>query len=189
MLVKSPVRVIIENLGSTINSEYPEYGAVVNIDESIIFFTSRRPNTVGGNRSPLDMMFFEDAYWSDEIDKMWMPAKNIEKSINTVGHDAVVGLAPDGQTLIVYKDDNSGDLYWSKNKGNRWSKPIAFPEPINSKYQESSASYSYNGKQLFFVSNRSGGYGEKDIYYSNSDGNGNWGPAINLGNVVNTEYD
>ena len=61
-LVKKPVRVFVENLGPAINSEYPDYGAVVNIDESMIFFTSRRPTTTGGERNPLDMMYYEDTY-------------------------------------------------------------------------------------------------------------------------------
>jgi outer membrane protein OmpA-like peptidoglycan-associated protein/tetratricopeptide (TPR) repeat protein len=188
-LVKKPVRVFIENLGSTINGEYPDYGAVVNMDESMIFFTSRRPTTTGGNRNPLDMMYFEDAYWSIKRSKIWLPAKNIGKPINTVGHDAVVGIAPDGQTLLLYRDDNSGDIYWSKQKGDNWTRPNAFPEPINSKYQESSAAFSYNGNRIFFVSNRPGGYGGKDIYYCDRAKNGKWGKAVNLGNTINTSFD
>ncbi len=188
-LVKKPVRVFVENLGPAINSEYPDYGAVVNIDESMIFFTSRRPTTTGGERNPLDMMYYEDTYWSKKKGQQWLTAKNIGKPINTSGHDAVVGLAPDGETLLLYRDNNSGDIYWSKHKGDKWTKPLAFPSPINSNYQESSASYSYDGKRLFFVSNRPGGYGGKDIYYSDKDGNGNWSKAINIGNTINTSYD
>ncbi len=188
-LVKKPVRVFIENLGSTINGEYPDYGAVVNMDESSIFFTSRRPTTTGGERSPLDMMFFEDAYWSIKKADIWLPAKDMGKPINSGGHDAVVGIAPDGQTLLIYRDDNSGDIYWSKQKGKKWTKPKAFPEPINSKFQESSAAFSYNGNRIFFVSNRPGGYGGKDIYYCDKLKNGKWGKAVNLGNTVNSAYD
>ncbi len=188
-LIKKPVRVFIENIGSTINGEYPDYGAVVNMDESMIFYTSRRPTTTGGNRNPLDMMYFEDAYWSIKRNDLWLPAKNMAKPINTVGHDAVVGIAPDGQTLLIYRDNNSGDIYWSKQKGDKWTKPNAFPEPINSKYQESSAAFSYDGKRIFFVSNRPGGYGGKDIYYCDRMKNGKWGKAINLGNTINSSYD
>lgn len=188
-LVKVPVRVFIENLGSTINGEYPDYGAVVNMDETMIFFTSRRPTTTGGERNPLDMMYFEDTYWSISRDKSWLPAKNIDKPINTIGHDAVVGIAPDGQMLLLYRDDNGGDIYWSKQNGDKWSKPSAFPEPINSKYQESSAAFSYNGKRIFFVSNRPGGYGGRDIYYCDRDKNGKWGSAVNIGNTINSAYD
>jgi outer membrane protein OmpA-like peptidoglycan-associated protein len=159
------------------------------MDESMIFFTSRRPTTTGGNRNPLDMMYFEDAYWSIKRSKIWLPAKNIGKPINTVGHDAVVGIAPDGQTLLLYRDDNSGDIYWSKQKGDNWTRPNAFPEPINSKYQESSAAFSYNGNRIFFVSNRPGGYGGKDIYYCDRAKNGKWGKAVNLGNTINTFFD
>ncbi len=188
-IIKHPVRVIIENLGTNINSEYPDYGAVVNIDESVIFYSSRRPTTTGGERSEDDMMYFEDTYWSKKKDDKWEKSKNIGKPINTPLHDAVVGIAPDGQTLLLYRDDNNGDIYWSKQVGEKWTEPMPFPEPINSEFQESSASYSYNGKRLFFVSDREGGYGGKDIYYSDRDEDGNWGEVHNLGNVINTKYD
>ena len=188
-LIENPVRVLIENLGPTINNEYPDYGAVVNIDESIIFYTSRRPSTTGGERSPYDMMYFEDIYWSEMNDSMWMPAENMGRAINTSGHDAIIGVAPDGQTLLLYRDGNGGDIFWSRLKGDKWSKPLAFSNPINSKYQESSASYSYNGKRLYFVSDRPGGYGNKDIYYCDINSEGEWGKAVNIGNVINTNYD
>jgi len=188
-IIKTPIRVIIENLGPNINSEYPDYGAVVNMDESVIFYSSRRPTTTGGERSPVDMMYFEDTYWSEKKDDKWKSAKNIGKPINSSAHDGVVGIAPDGQTLLIYRDDNGGDIYWSKQKGKQWTNPMPFPAPINSEYQESSASYSYDGKRLFFVSDRPGGYGGKDIYYSDRDINGNWGTVKNLGNVVNTVFD
>ena len=188
-LIKKPVRVIIDNLGPNINSEYPDYGAVVNIDESVIFYSSRRPTTTGGNRNEDDMMFFEDTYWSIKGNDGWNRSKNIGKPINTSLHDAAVGIAPDGQTLLIYRDDNNGDIYWSKQRGETWTEPMPFPAPINSEFQESSASFSYNGKRLFFVSDREGGYGGKDIYYCDKDKNGNWGEAHNLGNVINTKYD
>ncbi len=188
-MMQSAVRVFVENLGSAINTEYPDYGAVVNIDESILFYTSRRPTTTGGERNPLDMMFFEDTYWSINKNNKWLSNKNIGKQVNTNGHDAVVGLAPDGQTMILYRDENNGDLFWTSSKGEQWSNPVAFPAPINSKYQESSASFSYNGKRLFFVSDRPGGYGGKDIYYCDMDQSGKWGQIFNLGNVVNTADD
>ena len=185
-MLNSPKRIIIENLGFSINSEYPDYGAVVNIDESMMFYTARRPNTTGAKRSPSDEMYYEDAYWTISKDRKWLDAKNMGKPINTIYHDAVVGIAPDGNTLILYRDHNGGDLYWSKRKANTWSSPKAFSYPVNTEFQESSASFSSNGKRLFFVSNRDGGYGGMDIYYCDIDNNGKLGKAVNVGNTINT---
>ncbi len=188
-LVSNPVSVTIENLGPNINSEFPDYGVVVNMDESMLFYTSRRPNTTGGFRNEADQMFYEDSYWSLRQNGKWLPNKNMGTKINTEGHDAPVGISPDGQLLILYRDFNGGDLFQSILKGKDWTDPVALPEPINTKYQESSASYSYNGKRLFFVSDRPKGFGGKDIYYTDLQSDGKWGEAINLGARVNTAGD
>ena len=185
-MVSNPVRVSIINVGPVINSEYSDYGPVVNMDESIVFYTSRRPTTIGGKRSPEDMMFFEDVYWTISKDGKWLKSKNIGKPVNTEFHDAVVGISPDGNTLIIYRDDNGGDLFYSNRHGDNWAKPQPFPEPINSEFHETSASFSSNGKSLCFISDRPGGYGEKDIYYSDINKEGKYGKAINLGNTINT---
>ncbi len=189
MMLENPTRVFVENLGSSINSEYPDYGVVVNIDESMMFYSARRPTTTGGNRSPVDMMYYEDTYWTISSDGKWLNSKNMGKPINNQYHDAVVGIAPDGNTLIIYRDENGGDLFWSKRIADSWTSPQAFPSPINTDYQESSASFSANGKRLYFVSYRPKGYGGKDIYYVDIDNNGRMGSVVNLGNTVNTSSD
>ncbi|OYT11186.1 MAG: hypothetical protein B6I18_05155 [Bacteroidetes bacterium 4572_112] len=188
-MLKNPVRVTIDNLGEAINTEYPDYGAVVNIDESMLFFSSRRANSTGGKINPEDDMYFEDAYLSIKEGDEWLPAENMSKPINTKYHDAVVGVAPDGNTLILYRDENGGDLFHSERKGDKWTTPKAFEAPINSKYQETSASFSYNGKRLYFVSDRPGGYGKKDIYYCDIREDGTYRAARNLGKNVNTAFD
>ncbi len=190
-MIANPVRVFIDNLGASVNSEYADYWPVINLDETRLYFTSRRKNTVGGKIDYNDEQYYEDIYYSDFNHGYWAPAENIGKPINTEGHDAVVGRSPDGQMLLIYKNErgNGGDIYWSKLKGTEWSKPKAFPKPINTSYHESSATISYDGQRIYFVSNRPGGYGGKDIYYCELDEKGKWGPAVNLGPSVNTKYD
>ena len=61
-------------------------------------------------------------------------------------------------------------------------------ENINTKYWESHASISHDGNKLYFTSNRKGTLGGLDIYVSEKDSTGNWGPAINLGPTINTIY-
>lgn len=188
-MVKNPVNVSIKNVGPAINSEHLDYGPVVNIDESMMFYSARRPESIGGKRSKMDLMYFEDIYWAEKNNGEWQKSKNIGEPINTDYNDGVVGIAPDGNTMILFRDNNGGDLYYSKRHGNEWEKPIAFPKPINSKYLESSASYSASGTRLFFVSDRPGGYGMKDIYYCDIDEKGNYSNPRNLGSRVNTEGD
>ncbi|MFN5786021.1 MAG: OmpA family protein, partial [Flavobacteriia bacterium] len=56
------------------------------------------------------------------------------------------------------------------------------------KYHESSACYSPDGNALYFVTDKPGGLGDRDIYVSYKDAKGKWGEAINLGPVINTKY-
>ena len=190
-MVANPVRVFIDNLGSAVNSEYADYWPVINVDESRLYFTSRRPESMGELIDETDEQYYEDIFFSDFRNEYWEPAENIGEPVNIEGHDAIVGRSPDGQILLIYRNQggNGGDIYFSKLQGKQWSKPKAFPKPINSTFHESSASFSYDGRRIYFVSNRPGGYGGKDIYYCELDAKNNWGEAINIGNTVNSRKD
>lgn len=188
-LVKTPARVFIDNLGATVNSVFPEYSPLITADESTIFFTSRRDNTIGGKRDPNDLNYYEDVYFSDKVNGEWNAPKNPVKPLNGSKHDATVGLSPDGQTLLTYKGSNGGDIYQCKLKGDTWSKPEKLPSTINTKMHESSATFSPDGRTLYFVSDREGGIGGSDIWMSKKDKKGKWADPSNLGAAVNTKYE
>lgn len=188
-LIKTPVRVFIDNLGSTVNSIYPDYSAIINADESMMIFTSRRNNTTGGEKDQLDFKYFEDIYISYNIGGTWNTPINPGKPMNTDTHDASVGLSPDGQTLLIYKGENGGDIYQCDQDGGSWSKPDRLPKVVNSDLHESSASYAPDGRTLYFVSNREGGFGGSDIYMTKKNAKDKWAAPINLGNVINSAYD
>ncbi|HRY31514.1 MAG TPA: OmpA family protein [Bacteroidales bacterium] len=188
-LMGNAEKVTIENLGSNINTKYPEYALVITADESKLLFTSSRDNTVGGDIDPIDLYYYEDIYISPRIsDQEWSVPLHPGKPLNTEYHDATVGLTPDGQKLLMYRGDNGGDLYESQLKGEEYGNPVKLPRPVNSKYHEPSACYSPDQQTLYFVSDRPDGYGGHDIY-SCSIKDGRFGDAVNLGPVINTEYD
>lgn len=190
-LIKIPVNVKIESLEGTINTEFEEYVPIITADESEIFFTSRRPNTTGGAMDAGLGDYYEDIYYSKKENGKWVSATNVGAPVNSEFHDATVGLSLDGQKLFLYRDNKKGDgnIYMSEKKGDKWSEPVELPEPINSKSQETSACYSFDGNTIYFVSNRDGGKGGKDIYKATKDAKGVWGNAENLGAVVNTKED
>ena len=188
-LVQHPVRVFIDNVGPAINTSYPEYGAVISADESVMLFTSRRDNTTGGKIDPYLNEYYEDIYISSKKNGQWTPATNIGPPINTNGHDATAGLSSDGQTLYVFIDDKGdGNLYESHQRGQTWSKPEKLNKNIDSEAHESSASLSFDERTLYFVSDRKGGLGDRDIYYCTKDKKGKWDKAINIGAPINTQY-
>jgi len=188
-LIQKPQRVLIENLGDKINTQFPEYAPVINADESVLLFTSSRDITVGGGIDPFDLYYYEDIYMSRYANNSWIDALHPEKPLNTEYHDATVWLSPDGQELIMYRGDNGGDLYESVLKANQWTEPKRLPSPINSKYHEPNASYSLDHNTLFFVSDRPGGFGGHDIYYCTRTKKGHWNEPVNIGKPINTEYD
>jgi len=190
-LMANPERVFIDNFGRPVNSKYPEYGAIISADESVMMFTSRRNTSTGADKMEKgDTDYREDIYITKKVDGVWTKPVNMGDPINTSGHDATTAVSPDAQSMIIYIDDKGdGNLYECKLEGELWSKPKKMNKNINSKAHESSASYSNDGKTLYFVSNKDGGFGHHDMYVSKWDEEKqDWGVATNLGAVVNTKY-
>lgn len=189
-LSANPERVFVDNLGPAINTSFPEYGPSISTDESTIFFTSRRSNSIGGKKDLNDNGFHEDIYTSEKVKGKWSNAKQLSKNVNSDGHDATAGLSPDGSKLYVYRNtgNDGGDLYESVLFGLDWEKPVRMNKHINSKYHESTVSISFDGKRLFFVSDNQLGMGADDIYYSDMDVDGEWGASKNIGPEINTRF-
>jgi len=185
----APLRVFVDNLGPNINTRFPEYGAQITSDESTIIFTARRDNSTGGQKDN-DNEYMEDIYISFKENGKWTPSKHLSKNINTDKHDAIAGLSPDGGKIYVYRHsgNDGGDLYESVQFGTDWEVPVHMNKNINTKYHESSVSLSFDGRKLFFVSDKPSGLGNRDIYVSEMDTKGEWGPAKNLGPEINTKY-
>ena len=182
-LMAHPVRVFIDNAGPELNSPGSDYGPVVSADEATILITSRRAGSTGGKKDPATDSYFEDIYQASWRGKTWSPAENLGPPVNTDDHNATVGLAPDGQRMLVYAGSNGGDLLETTLGGRTWEKPHRLGSRINTSAHESSASYSPDGRTLYFVSDRPGGAGSSDIYKVSLTGNA---PPENLGPAINT---
>ncbi len=184
-LVPDALGLEIKSVGKHVNSVYPDYIPLVSADESTLIFTSRRSNSTGGKVAK-DGSFYEDIFMATRNGNgQWSKPAAIA-GLNTKMHDAGIGLSYDGKQLFIYKDHNGGDIYVSKRKGDKWSKPERLEGDVNSQYWEGSASISKDGKYMYFASNRPGGYGGIDIYRSKKTAGGKWGKAENLGPAVNT---
>ncbi len=186
------VRVWIDNLGPSINSEAPEYAPLISTDESILIITARRENTVGGLKDAMDNLPYEDLYISHNKAGTWTPLQNMGEDVNSSGHDASSGLSPDGKMLFVFRGTakGGGDVFMSEIEQKEWSKPRALGKYINSSAHESAVALSYDGNELYFVSEKEGGIGGKDIYVSRWNAQkDDWNEAQNLGATVNSRYD
>ncbi len=188
-LMVTPVRLKVENMGKSVNSKYPDYSPVVTADGNTMIFTSRREGSTGGKTYD-DGKYFEDIYITDFVNGKWTDAKGIGSPINTDGNEATVGITIDGQNILIYKDDNGdGNIYKTHLNGDVWSEPEKLNSNINSKHWEPSAFITADGNTIYFVSDRPGGFGGRDIYKSELTDKGDWGKAVNLGSTINTAYD
>lgn len=190
--ISNPHRSIIKNVGNVINSKYPEYVPLITADESVMYFTSRRENSTGGLKDPYGN-YFEDVYMTTKDSSgKWQSPINIGPPINTNTHDACVALSADGQEMIIYrtaKDMITGDLYTSKLSSAGWSEPQKLGPEINTSFIETSACFSNDTSEIYFSSNKPGGFGGKDIYRIKKLPNGKWSLPFNLGPTINTNKD
>lgn len=194
--VLNPVNIKTTNLGDQLNGFYPDFSPVVRIDESAVYYTSRRLREDSSNYNiydPIDGMMFEDIYVSlKEEDGTW--GKPYPLNINTDGHEATVNLSIDGRTLYVYKDiSGNGQLFESRLEDDSmgyetWSEPELLGSDINTKAYETHVTITPDGKRLYFVSDREGGYGGKDIYFCNRLPMGTWALSQNAGPVLNSDH-
>lgn len=189
--LKNPKHYSIVNVSEKLNSEWPDYGPVLNADETILIFTSRRQDGNLNENVDEDNFYFEDIFMAEKDGNgQWGRAKNIGLPVNDSYHNSNLALSADGKTLFLYNDVNGGDIFFSTQQSNKaWSAPQPLSANINSSYAEKSVSMSPDGSLLFYSSNRPGGLGGIDLYVSTKDSKGNWSRSVNLGPTINTEFD
>jgi outer membrane protein OmpA-like peptidoglycan-associated protein len=168
------------NMGPSINTANDEYSPVATADDKTIIFTRQ----ISQN---------EDFYQSNKVNNDWQAATYLSDKINTPHYnEGSESVSQDGKFLFFTgcnRPDGLGrcDIYVAQKKGDDWGKPFDLSPPINTPGWESQPSISADGRTLFFVSNRKGGYGGYDIWKSTLTANG-WGEPENLGPNINTSY-
>lgn len=190
----------LQDMGPVVNSIYADYVPLIRADQSYMIFTSRRPHKEidhnekgrhkGGLLASFDLEYYEDIFRTDHLnDSTWSTPYRFDYSKDKFGkHDACVSMSFDGNTIFTYRPDNEGDLYSSKIVDGKWTETEPM-KGINSKYREDHVAMSYDNNTAYFVSNRPGGFGKKDIWKTTRIGENEWGTPENLGSVINTEYD
>jgi outer membrane protein OmpA-like peptidoglycan-associated protein/tetratricopeptide (TPR) repeat protein len=169
------------NMGPEINTADDEYLPVATADESMLIFTRKIDNN-------------EDFYKSVKVNGKWQTATYLSDRINTPEYnEGAQSISQDGKYLFFTgcnRPDGLGrcDIYIAQKKGNDWGKPFDLSPPVNTTGWESQPSISSDGRILYFVSNRKGGYGGYDIWKSTLLEKG-WGEPENLGPNINTSFD
>jgi len=199
ILMKEPMAAKVINLGSPINTTGSEYTPCVTPDEQYMIYTHRGERSMGGKMNAKlkeDIkhgIYYEDILLAHRDYKQtfaWEEPKSVSE-LNTLGNDAAVSLSPTGDKLVVFKSSlsNPGDLYISYFKDGKWTEPVKMLGDVNSNAWEGSASFSTDGSELYFSSEREGGYGGKDLYVAKLQKDGSWGEVHVLGPEVNSPHD
>lgn len=172
-------------LSDTVNRFAMQYFPVLTADQQELIFTRR---LVGIGDDDEDLVITRK-----DPNGRWYSPSSISNNINSKFNEGTCTISADGRKLIFTsctgrKGYGSCDLFECTKIGNDWSEPVNLGPNVNSYDWESQPSLSADGRTLFFVSDRKGGYGREDIWYSTQDDNGNWTKALNLGKPINTEY-
>jgi outer membrane protein OmpA-like peptidoglycan-associated protein/tetratricopeptide (TPR) repeat protein len=172
----------VVNEGDAVNSPLSEYFPSLTIDQKQIIVTRKV-------RGGMD----EDFYSSVKRDTVWDPALPLPGQINTAMKEGAQQISQDGKWLVYtgqYPDGyGSFDIYISILTAEGWSARMNAGPKVNTQYWESAPCLSADKSELYFSSNRPGGYGGIDLYVSRMMANGKWSEAINLGPVINTAGD
>ena len=168
-----------QDLGDSINTTELEYYPTISLDGNTLIFTRRVNN------------FNEDFYESTRSNGVWSKARSLPGNINTNQNEAAQSVSLDGQWLIFngcnFPDGlGSCDLYISYLTPDGWSAAENLGDSINSEFWDVAPSLSPDKRDLYFSSNRPGGYGGSDIYVSHRLLNGHWSAAENLGPTINS---
>jgi outer membrane protein OmpA-like peptidoglycan-associated protein/tetratricopeptide (TPR) repeat protein len=186
----------------SLNTPYADFSPVYGKDG--VIFTSDRMSRSGEKRYGWTGAFYLDLFYAPlkKQDGNDFPAPG-SPSLYAAGlsqpyHDGPASFSSDFNTVYFTRvTRKSGELdstryytnklkiYSSKNEGdNNWSE--AEPFYLNSDaYSVGHPALTEDGKTLYFVSDMPGGLGGTDIYRVKKNDEG-WGPAENLGAVINT---
>ncbi|MEO5603383.1 MAG: OmpA family protein [Cyclobacteriaceae bacterium] len=176
----------LKPLSDTVNAFVMQYFPVLTADQQELIFTRR----MGGG--PNDD---EDLVISKKNDKgRWEEPQSLSKNINTRLNEGTCTISADGRKLIFTscvgrQGHGSCDLFQSFRVGDEWTEPKNLGLNVNSAEWESQPSLSADGRTLYFVSDRRGGAGRRDIWVSALNDKGQWTRAKNAGKAINTIYD
>ena len=176
--------VFIINAGPDVNSYYDDYSAIELLMPSpSLYFTSRRPKTkmsIASRAVFPERLFYTEKFENGEASGV----KNVK--IKSGKHLSVAGVDNNDGALLYYKGKNRfGDIYsvqFYGKEGKTINNKRLNPFISKKTSQEGAISFAGNG-DAYFISDRLGGVGGKDIWYAMKRGKTKYYPPQNLRNL------
>jgi outer membrane protein OmpA-like peptidoglycan-associated protein len=159
---------------------------VATADQQELIFTRRISNDNEADEDLVVSRKNKDGRWTSPV--------SISKNINSRWNEGTCTISADGRKLIftscLGRDGfGSCDLFQSIKIGDEWTAPVNLGPNVNTADWESQPSLSADGRMLYFVSDRRGGLGRRDIWVSHLGADGIWMKAENAGKQINSQYD
>jgi dipeptidyl aminopeptidase/acylaminoacyl peptidase len=148
------------NLDGPINSAYADHCLYFTGQEwETAYWTSTRPGGFGGN----------DIWTSERIDGVWQDAKNLGPNVNSAASEHHSLPSPDGNSLYITSIREGGfggeDIFvTTRDADGDWSELVNLGSQVNSDKADRCPAFSPDFKTFFFDSERSGGFGNKDLW-------------------------
>ncbi len=157
-----------------------------------IVFCSNRPSGLSSYSSDQNKGLFK-IYYADTTGK-GQNSRLFSKNLTSLYNDGPVTFNKRKDTIYFSRNQDISKSAASRNKlgifsaifvNDQWTK-IRELRLNNEWYNVTTPCLSPDGKKMFFASDKPGGYGGSDIYYSEWTGD-RWQNPVNLGNVINTK--
>jgi len=176
------------NLGSTVNNSSYDDHPDISHDGLSLYFCSDRPGGFGN----ADLWVTTRA----TINGDWDTPVNLGPTINSSSNETAPSISADGLSLFFDSDHPGGTGSWDIWMATRpttdgdWGAPVPLPPLVNSSSIDGEPSISADERTLYFISDRSGGYGDYDLWVTTRKTTGDdWGIPVNLGPTVNQTYE
>ncbi|MFN8240352.1 MAG: PKD domain-containing protein [Bacteroidales bacterium] len=172
--------------------------APVIYSNGIIFCSDRKISSISDRKSFRDERLYNLYYVERTDSNKWKGVRRITETDSALLFYGPMSIASDGKTVYFTSSMISGKAAMKKgilNTSGIFSGTLSGTKITNvHSFRYNSRDYNtfhpfirQDGKYLFFASDRPGGSGESDIYYSENV-NGNWAEPVNLGPKVNSKY-
>jgi len=179
------------NLGPTVNS--PSGGPNIGDDVPNCFSADGLEMYIMSRRTDGQGLYDILVAQRETVNDEWGTPVNLGSPVNSSTWDAGAYISADGLELYFDSSRSGGygsyDIWITKRtrKDNAWGIPENLGPVVNSSAGDATPWISPDGLELYFTSNRSGGFGDWDIWVSRrATKDDPWEQPTNLGPIVNS---